>query len=278
MFGSALIIFRESLEAALLIGIIAAATRGIDGRSRWISAGVGLGIVGSLIIALLTESIAEFAGGIGQELFKAALLGIAVVMIGWHNIWMASHGKELVQKAKHVGHEVRDGSQHLSAIAIAIAVTVLREGSESVLFLQGMMASSATGIGPIMLGGLFGLLAGAGVGAIAYFGLVRIPMRKFFSITSNLLLLLAAGLAGQMAKFLIQADVIPALAAPLWDTSSILPTDSALGSALYILLGYDAQPSAMQFIFYVLTFVCIASGASFVNRQTRTASYQLKSA
>jgi high-affinity iron transporter len=277
MFGSAIIVFRESLEAALLIGIIAAATRGLAHRNRWLVIGIAAGVLGSLVVALLTESIAQLAGGSGQEIFKATILGIAVLMIGWHNIWMASHGKEMANKAKSIGGAIRNGKQELSAIAIAIALTVLREGSETALFLQGMAASAPGNSSSVMLGGLIGLLAGAALGIVTYFGLLRIPLRRFFSVTSGLLLLLAAGLAGQMAKFLIQADIIPSLATPLWDTSWLLPVTSGLGSALSILLGYEAQPSGMQVIFYVTTFVCIAAGASWVHRRSQLPSYNLKS-
>jgi high-affinity iron transporter len=277
MFGSAIIVFRESLEAALLIGIIAAATRGLAHRNRWLVIGIAAGVLGSLVVALLTESIAQLAGGSGQEIFKATILGIAVLMIGWHNIWMASHGKEMANKAKSIGGAIRNGKQELSAIAIAIALTVLREGSETALFLQGMAASAPGNSSSVMLGGLIGLLAGAALGIVTYFGLLRIPLRRFFSITGCLLLLLAAGLAGQMAKFLIQADIIPSLATPLWDTSWLLPVTSGLGSALSILLGYEAQPSGMQVIFYVTTFVCIAAGASWVHRRSQLPSYNLKS-
>jgi high-affinity iron transporter len=277
MFGSAIIVFRESLEAALLIGIIAAATRGLAHRNRWLVIGIAAGVLGSLVVALLTESIAQLAGGSGQEIFKATILGIAVLMIGWHNIWMASHGKEMANKAKSIGGAIRNGKQELSAIAIAIALTVLREGSETALFLQGMAASAPGNGSSVMLGGLIGLLAGAALGIVTYFGLLRIPLRRFFSVTSGLLLLLAAGLAGQMAKFLIQADIIPSLATPLWDTSWLLPVTSGLGSALSILLGYEAQPSGMQVIFYVTTFVCIAAGASWVHRRSQLPSYNLKS-
>ena len=90
MFGSAIIVFRESLEAALLIGIIAAATRGLTGRNLWLAIGIGAGLGGALVVAGLTETIAEMAEGAGQELFNAAILGIAVLMLGWHNIWMAT--------------------------------------------------------------------------------------------------------------------------------------------------------------------------------------------
>lgn len=278
MFGSALIVFRESLEAALLIGIIAASTRGLAHRDRWLAIGIAAGIAGSFVVAGLTESIAQAAGGSGQELFKASVLCIAVLMIGWHNIWMASHSKEMAAKAKNIGTEVRSGAQELSAIAIAIALTVLREGSEAALFIQGMLASTPDGTGPVLLGAALGLFAGASLGLITYFGLLRIPLRRFFSVTGGLLLLLAAGLASQMAKFLIQADLIPSLASPLWDTSWLLDVNSRLGSALSILIGYEDKPTGMQVIFYVTTFVCIAAGSSWVHRRSQPPSYKLKTA
>lgn len=278
MFGSAIIVFRESLEAALLIGIIAASTRGLAERNKWLAIGITAGIAGSLVVAWLTEAIAEMAGGSGQELFKASVLGLAVLMIGWHNIWMASHSREMTNKAKSMGAEIRSGAQELSAIAIVIALTVLREGSEAALFVQGMIASAPNSTGAVLLGVLVGLLAGGGLGVITYAGLLRIPLRRFFSVTSGLLLLLSAGLASQMAKFLIQADWLPPLASPLWDTSWLLSVNSRLGSALYLLLGYEDKPTGMQVIFYATTFICIAAGSSWVRQRSQLSSYNLKSA
>ena len=98
MFGSAIIVFRETLEAALLIGIIAAATRGLSGRNLWLAVGVAAGLAGSLVVAGLTETIAEMAEGAGQELFNAAILGIAVLMLGWHNVWMSRHGRQMARE------------------------------------------------------------------------------------------------------------------------------------------------------------------------------------
>lgn len=278
MFGSTIIVFRESLEAALLIGIIAASTRGLAHRDKWLAIGITAGVAGSLIVAWLTESIAQMAGGSGQELFKAGVLGLAVLLIGWHNIWMASHGREMSSKAENVGVEIRDGAQELNAIAIAIALTVLREGSEAALFVQGMLASTPSGATSVSLGALLGLVAGVAVGIITYFGLLQIPIRRFFTVTGTLLLLLAAGLASQMAKFLIQADLLPPLASPLWDSSWLLSVTSRVGSAMYILLGYEDKPTGMQVIFYFATLFCSAAGSRWVQRRAQPSSYKLKSA
>jgi high-affinity iron transporter len=260
MFGAAIIVFRESLEAALIIGIIAAATRGLAGRNLWLAIGIGAGLGGALVVAGLTGTIAEMAEGAGQELFNAAILGIAVLMLGWHNIWMATHGREMAVQAKSVGHAIKSGQREMSALAILIALAVLREGSETALFLYGLAAGDGSSQVSMLSGGLLGLAAGIGAGWVLYSGLARIPLRHFFTITSALILFLAAGMAGQMARLLIQGDLIRPLASPLWDSSSLLPMDSLLGNLLHIFAGYEARPSGMQVLFYALTFCVIRAG------------------
>ena len=260
MSGPAIIGFRETLEAALLIGIIAAATRGLSGRNLWLAVGVGAGLAGSLVVAGLTEAIAELAEGTGQELFNATILGVAVLMLGWHNIWMATHGREMAAEARSMGQAVKSGQRQMSALAILIALAVLREGSETALFLYGLSAGTGSGRVSLLSGGLLGLVAGAGCGWALYAGLARIPLRQFFTLTSSLILFLAAGMAGQMARFLIQGDVIRPLASPLWDSSFLLPMDSILGNLLHLLAGYEARPSGMQVLFYGLTFLVILLG------------------
>lgn len=267
MFGSALIIFRETLEAALVISIVAAATRSVSRRTLMISLGVLAGVIGSAVLAGLTETIANMADGSGQELFNAGVLGVAVLMLGWHHVWMSSHGAELARDAKRVGAEVSEGSRGLSAITILIALTVLREGAESVLFLHGMASGDGSSLGDVLGGGALGLVGGATLGVIMYFGLMRIPLKWFFSVTGWMIVLLAAGLAGQMARFLIQADWLPSLVSPLWDTSTILSADSLPGRILHALVGYEPSPSAMQMVFYVATLGVILFIASLVKRQ-----------
>jgi high-affinity iron transporter len=267
MFGTALIVFREVLEAALIIGIVAAATRDIPGRSRFIWAGVGLGIFGSIVVALMAERISTLAEGMGQEIFNASVLGIAVVMLAWHNIWMSSHGRELAANAKKLGRDVSSGSRTLSVILVVIAVAVLREGSETVLFLYGVAISGGASQGAMALGGAIGLVGGVAVGWRLFNGLLRIPLRYFFSATSALVLLLAAGMAAQSARFLIQANVLPSLANPLWDTSGFVDNSSMGGKLLQGLLGYDAQPAGMQVIFFVVVFIAILIGMNWAGRR-----------
>ena len=264
MFGTALIVFREVLEASLIIGLVAAATRGIPARGRWLGSGILLGLIGSALVALSMERIALLANGIGQELFNACILGIAVLMLAWHNIWMSVHGQTLANDARAIGGEIRDGRKTLSMLLIVVAVAVLREGSESVLFLYGVALSGSSSVGEMIIGGAIGIAGGAAIGTSLYLGLMRIPVRLFFTATSLMVLLLAAGMAAQAARFLVQADLLPALASPLWDVSYVLRNESALGTVLHGLVGYDASPAGIQVVFYITVAVAIAVGMKLV--------------
>jgi high-affinity iron transporter len=275
MFGTAVIVFREVLEAALIIGIVAAATRDVPNSRRWTSAGVILGLLGAMILAGFTDKISELASGMGQELFNALILITAVFMLAWHNIWMASHGKELAANARNVGKAIKDGVKECSILLTVVGFAVLREGSETVLFLYGIATSDQVEVFSMLLGGAIGVAAGVAVGYTLYKGLLRIPMRWFFSATSILVLLLAAGMASQAAGYLIQADLIPSLVSPLWDTSEALPEKSVIGMLLHSLIGYDARPAGMQLVFYVVTLVIISIGMKLTNNQPKKNNLQV---
>jgi len=255
-----ILVLREVLEAAMIVSIVAAATRGVPGRWRWIGSGLALGVGGAGIVAACAEQLAAAMSGMGQEWFNASVLLAATAMIGWHVVWMARHGRALAAEAGRFGADVSSGRRPMTALMIVVAIAVLREGSEIVLFGYGMFAGGS-GTGDLVTGGVLGLLSGVGVGVAMYAGLLRIPMRHFFRATNGLLILLAAGLAAMAAGFLIQADVLPALADPLWDSSWLLTDDAWLGRTLHALVGYTAQPSGMQVLFYATVVALLSGGA-----------------
>ena len=259
MLPTAIIVFREVLEAALIVGIVLAATRGIGGRGAWVCGGIGAGVLGAMLVAAGAGTIAAAVDGIGQELFDAAVLFAAVAMLGWHNIWMTRHGREMAGAAARLGADVRAGARSLWALAIVVGLAVLREGSEIVLFLYGIALAGAGGVAAMAVGGAIGLLAGAAAGGAIYLGLVSIPLRHLFKVTSWLVLLLAAGMASQGAAFLLQADLLPPLGSNLWDTSFLLSEQSLAGRVLHTLIGYTAQPAGIQLVFYLATLLVIGS-------------------
>ena len=257
MIGALIIVFREVIEAGLIVGIVMAVTRGIPGRMPFIVGGVSAGLVGAGLVAAFASAISGALAGMGQEVFNASILGIAVLMLGWHNIWMASHGREMAQEFAVLGRDVTDGKRSLLALASVIGVAVLREGAEVVLFLYGILATDQSSGWNMFLGGMAGLALGVALSAATFAGLVAIPVRHLFKVTSLLIAFMAAGMAAQAVAFLEQAGLINVLNATLWNTSEILSDTSVLGKILHTFFGYTEQPSLIQFIAYLATLVVI---------------------
>ena len=257
MLGAAIIVFREIIEAALIVSIVLAATKGVVNRGRWVSGGLSAGVIGAFIVAIFASAIADAMEGIGQEIFNAGVLMAAVLMLAWHNIWMASHGKELAQQMNQVGKNVSAGSKPLHALSIVVGLAVLREGSEIVLFLNGIAMSGKESWLSIFGGSFLGLSAGLLLGVLMYFGLLRIPMKHFFNVTGWMILFLSAGMAASAASFLEQAGLVPILKETMWDTSFLLQEKSAVGQLLHVLIGYYEKPSGIQVLFYTVVLVSI---------------------
>ena len=250
MLAALIIVFREVFEAGLIIGIVLAVTRAVPHRNRWIAGGVAAGVAGACLVAAFAGALSQLFEGMGQELFNAAILGIAVVMLTWHNVWMAKHGKEMAGELRAVGQAVAEGSKSLLALAVVVGVAVLREGSEVVLFLYGVAASDGGSAMSLLAGGLLGLVLGGVVCLFTYVGLLRIPPRALFTTTTVLITLLAAGMAAQAIAFLERANRFTALDSVVWDTGWFLSEDSILGRTLHTLIGYTDQPTEMQLVIY----------------------------
>ena len=257
MLPSLLIVFREVFEAGLIVGIVMAVTSSVPGRGLWVAGGVAAGVFGACVVALFTTGLSELFGGSGQELFNAGILGFAVLMLGWHNVWMARHGREMAAEMRAAGQAVVTGSKSLGALAVVVMIAVLREGSEVVLFLYGVAAAQGGADLSMAAGGAVGLVLGALVCLLTYLGLITIPTRYLFAVTSTLITLLAAGMAAQAIAFLQQANILTVFDETAWNTSWILSDSSLLGRALHTLIGYEDQPTAMQLIAYAATLAVI---------------------
>ncbi|MES2191590.1 MAG: FTR1 family protein [Pseudomonadota bacterium] len=264
MFATAIIVFRETLEAALFVGIMAAATRGLAGRGRWLTIGVLAGSAGALALAAAAEQISVLADGVGQDLVNAGILMVALAMLTWHCVWVSNQGAKAAAEARALGTSFKEGKRAPWALMIVVALSVLREGAETVLFVAGY-ASSAGATGTVM-GALTGVLCGSVAGALIYLGLSRIPVQRMFAVTNTLILLLAASIASQLARALSQAGLISAWGQPVWNTSSLLRVDSPFGTLAHALVGYEAQPTGLQLAFYVLALVAIVTGSRWVRR------------
>jgi hypothetical protein len=179
---------------------------------------------------------------------------------------MSHHGRTAAAEVAQIGQAVRLGQRSLGALAAVIAVAVLREGSEVVLFLYGIVAATHTDTVSLAAGGMAGLAAACALSWLLYRGLVAIPLRHLFTVTNRLITLLAAGMAGQAAAVLHSADLLPGWGEQLWDTSAILADDSFIGRSLHALVGYSARPSGIQLATWLGTLLMLAILSRAVGR------------
>ena len=272
MLASLLVVFREVLEAGLIVGIVLAATAGVAGRGRWVAGGVAAGVAGACIVAGFARAISDALEGVGQEIFTATILFLAVLMLSWHCVWMSSHGRKLAGEMKALGGAVKGGDKSLFAMSVVVTIAVLREGSEVVLFLYGIAISAHIDAVSLLVGGAAGVALGALVSYLLYRGLLTIPARHLFDVTNGLIALLAAGMAGQAVSVLAGIDVLPSWGEKLWDTSSILSEGSMVGRALKAMIGYSDKPSGIQVAAYLATLLVLVALTRLVKHRPAAAS------
>jgi high-affinity iron transporter len=268
MLSTAIVIFREILEISLILSVIMAATRELEGRNKWVLFGILGGIFGAGLVAVFAEVIAGAAEGLGQELFNAVILLTAAVVIAGTALWMSKHAREMTAHLKHVSNSVIEGSMPLHSIAVVIALAILREGSEIILFVHGMMASGQD-MASIAAGSAAGFAGGASLGFALYMGLVSISPKHVFGVTTWLLIFLCAGMAATAAQFLVSAGWFAGWEAQLWDTSSIISDGSIAGKTLHALFGYAAKPLLIQIIFYLTTIAVLLVAKKIINHKPK---------
>jgi high-affinity iron transporter len=268
MLAALLIVFREVMEAGLIVGIVLAATRGVPGRIRLVTLGVLAGLLGAGLLAVFAGQLAALFDGAGSEVFQASVLGCAVLMLAWHTIWMASHGREVAREMRALGSQISRGAKPPSVLGVVVAIAVLREGSEVVLFLYGIAVAGGTTEGGMAVGGALGVAAGVALTWLVYRGLLAIPTGKMLTVTGWLIMLVAAGMASQAVAFLQQGGYADVLAAPLWDTRFVLSEGSLLGRLAHTLVGYSDQPDGLQLIAYGATLGLIWAAARAVRSGT----------
>jgi high-affinity iron transporter len=266
MLVSLIIVFREAMEAGLIVGIVLAATEGVLGRGRWVAGGIGVGVLGASLVAVFAAGLSDLFEGAGQEVFTAAILCFAVVMLSWHILWMSRHARAMVAEFREVGQAVRLGQRSLAALAAVVAIAVMREGAEVVLFLYGIVVGSGASALSLAGGGVAGLGLAAALSWLLYRGLVAIPLHRLFAVTNVLIALLAAGMAGQAAAILHGADLLPGLGEQLWDTSALLADDTLFGRSLHALVGYSARPCGIQFAAWLVTLLVLAGASRMISR------------
>ncbi len=251
MSGAFLIMLREGVEAALVVGIILAVLNrlGASGYNRHVAWGVAMAVVASIAFAGLADRVSDLFEGAGQEVLNGIVLAVAAATLTYVVVWVrGARGKLMSQLEQQVQEQVTTAKG--VGLFTLVFLTVFREGFESVLFLWGVAASPGADMAAMLTGATLGLATAGAIVWALFAGGRRVPVKAFFNGTMVLLVLLAAGMFSHAAGFWVAVDWLPALAYQVWDTSAILPEQGMLGSALTILLGYNANPTLMEVAVY----------------------------
>lgn len=259
MLQIAVVVFREILEIALIVGILVAATKNIPNRTKWILTGVGVGLLGSLTLAFFTDTISESLDGMGQEFFNGLILLSASIMISWTVLWMQKHAKSISGELKKLSASIQEGDKPLYALAIVVFLSVLREGSEIVLFTYSSYISGV-GLASISTGLIAGTVCGIIVGGALYLGIIKTFGKYFFMVTTWILVFLACGITASGIGFWTNAEFLPTLGDPIWDSSMILAQSSLFGEFLHVFIGYIDQPTGTQVLAYALNLAILVCG------------------
>ncbi|AKQ60954.1 FTR1 family iron permease [Bordetella hinzii] len=257
----AFIVWRESVEALLVVGILYSWLRATpEGRRGlpylWGGVAAGLGL--ALMLALVLLGVSEWLSDTGQEWFQAGMSLLACVLIVQMVVWMKRHGRTLKRELEG-GARQSVANDNWWGLLVLVMIAVAREGSETVVFLYGTVAAAQDGGSPVMLA-----LAGVGgfLVALLTFWLLQlggklITWRRFFRITEVLLLLLAGSLLVGGLDHLISLDVLPTIVDPVWDSAWLLDDSSGLGKILADFAGYRAYPALISVLVWLAYWLVV---------------------
>jgi high-affinity iron transporter len=251
MGATFVVTLREAFEAALLLGIVYAYLDRVGARAqyRWVTLGGALGLAASVVAGIAVSLLSGPLLDLGPDLVAGGVMFAAVALITWHGWWMRQHARALQGDLRHRLDEAR-ATQRLWIVGLIAFTGVFREGAETVLFLWGLTSQTNVAGWSGVTGGVLGVAAAAGLGWAIFRGGRRLSLSRFFTGTSLLLLLVAAGLLASGIGRLVGLGFLPDTE-PLWDTSWLLRDDSLVGGFLAGLAGYRARPSLLEVIGYV---------------------------
>jgi high-affinity iron transporter len=259
MFASGLITLREGLEAALIVGIVLGYLKQIGrlDRQKAVWAGVLAATTASIAATVVLQLLGANFEGRAEKIFEGTTMFLAVAVLTYMIFWMRYQGRHLRGELEQNVQAAVTGRQGWALAGLAF-FAVFREGVETALFLSA--AGFATDGRTVLLGGLMGLAIAIALGWLIFNTAVKIPLRRFFDVTSLLLLLFAAGLMAHGVHEFQEAGLLPTVFAPVWDINPILSETSLLGSLLKTLFGYNGNPSLLESFSYVAYWILVLVG------------------
>ena len=258
----AFIVWRESVEALLVVGILYTWLRASPSGRRglpWLWGGVAAGLLLAIALALVFMGVSTWLSDTGQEWFQAIMALLACGLVVQMVLWMKQHGPRLkTELVSGAADNVERNSWW--GLLVLVMIAVAREGSETVVFLWGTVLAGARQDQALALvaAGIGGFLLALLTFSILQLGSRVITWRRFFQITEILLLLLAASLLMNGIDHLSSLEAIPTFVDPLWDTGAVVDDSAGIGKVLADFAGYRAMPSLTHVVVFFLYWLVIA--------------------
>ncbi|PRD45966.1 iron transporter [Phyllobacterium phragmitis] len=251
-----LIMLREGVEAALIVGIIASYLKQ-TGRGAWMPV-VWIGILLALALSLAVGAALQFASAEfpqkAQELFEAVIGLVAVCVLTSMVFWMRKAARSIKAELHHSIDATFETSANKGlGLILMVFFAVAREGLESVFFLLAAFQQSQGMAAP--LGALLGVLVAIAIGYGIYIGGLKLNLRRFFRWTGVFILFVAAGILANSVKALHEAGIWNHWQTVVFDMSNVLPLDSPLGALLSGMFGYIDTPTISEILAYVAFIV-----------------------
>lgn len=263
MLPAFLLALREGLEAALIVGIVLGVLRKLGHNRQQVSVwqGAVAAIAVSLVAALLLYAVGLKMEGAAEQIFEGVTMLLAAAILTWMIFWMQTQGRRINRELETGVRQAVSGmggnKGHWALFSVAF-IAVLREGIETALFLTA--TTFTAGGQATLLGALLGLSVAAALGYILFATTRQLNVKRFFQVTSVLLILFAAGLVAHSIHEFNEVGWIPAVVEHLWDTNGLLDENSGLGLIIKALFGYNGNPSLTEVLGYVVYWAALIFG------------------
>lgn len=248
MFAAGLITFRETLEAALVVGIVLTFLTKTNQHlfKKYVLRGIFAGVFGAIALGFFLDLFFGGLTGRAEEIFEGVLMFVTAGFLTWMILWVHRQ-KDVARKIKEkVAVHAEKG--YGVGIFVLIASSVLREGVETVLYLK---ASSLIGATNQLFGAILGIMAALGLGYGLFRWAIQVNLSRVFTITSVFLLLFAAGLVGHGVHEFQEVGLLPIFSFdPLFNISHVLDHKSTFGSLLRVVFGYTSKPTMLEVMSY----------------------------
>lgn len=278
MFQALIITLRETLEAALVVGIVLAYLRQVMNRESisYVWLGVVSAVVASVVMAYGFSFIGGFTG-FAEEVYEGVMMTFAGVLLTWMILWMLNQRAQIKSNLEGKVQKHLETGNHWGVFAL-VFVSVAREGIETVIFLEAILIQEQSL--SVMLGAICGIVLAVVMSILLFKGIAKVPLRSFFTFSSVLLILFAAGLFAHGVHEFQEAGILPVLVEHVWDMNPEVVADGVyplmhekgvVGGLLKGLFGYNGNPNLLEVMTYFSYLAGITLLWRYIDRANRTA-------